>query len=163
MYPLPIQRLRPHLGCFASFGLLLGAAACLPQSPALLKTPVDTPQWLGQLLAQESTDQELSLQGTTAVLRVHEVKDPMASRVELKLATLTIPAGAFELTTVDIRKEGIPPSLLSESSSSTDVFGIVNAGYFGTNDGRSFYPLGLLVHTGERMIAKVAIRQPPSG
>jgi hypothetical protein len=87
----------------------------------------------------------------------------MASRVELKLATLTIPAGAFELTTVDIRKEGIPPSLLSESSSSTDVFGIVNAGYFGTNDGRSFYPLGLLVHTGERMIAKVAIRQPPSG
>jgi uncharacterized protein YigE (DUF2233 family) len=124
---------------------LLQVTTCLSQE--------SSHPWLSRLLAEKGESRTFSVRGKKAALVEREVKDPMDSRVGLQLVFFTIPATAYEFSVFKVGIEGTAASLLANSAAETGAIVVVNGGYYGTNDnGKSYYPLGLLIHNGKQLV-----------
>nr|WP_306458040.1 phosphodiester glycosidase family protein [Edaphobacter lichenicola] len=106
------------------------------------------PGWLSQLLSTKGTRQEFSVRGRRAVCVTKELADQMNSRDGLRLIYFEIPMQNYELSAFAVGPEGTAASLKKNSAEGTNAIVIVNGGYYGTDDNKTFYPLGLLIHDG---------------
>lgn len=79
------------------------------------------------------------------------VANPDDSRYGLEIVWLTVPAATYELSVVDVRRDGkVLSAFEAVANSHTDIL-LMNGGYFGQKDSAHFMPLGLLIADGVRI------------
>jgi len=117
--------------------------------PPVARAAVKLDAFVQNLLKQTAVNQQIQLEGTRYFLHRISVQDPQSSRVGLEVIWVEFPQADFQPDVVTVRRFGDPGKTLAASKDSNTI-AIINGGYFGTDDGRAFYPLGLIISNGAR-------------
>lgn len=107
--------------------------------------------WLRELLGKNPHTREVRIGNASAIVRIFHLSDPTSMRYGLTIVFVTIPSNSYSFRVEDVRKLSEPNSIFDQLSKKEDNFVLVNGGYFGTNDGSHFYPLGLVIAHGKRL------------
>jgi uncharacterized protein YigE (DUF2233 family) len=107
--------------------------------------------WLKELLAKPTETKEAHVGKYSIVVRSLQLTDPIAARHGLTLVFVTMHPDSFDLSIEDTRKWGPPAPVFRALADKERDFVLVNGGYFGTDDGSHFYPLGIIIHRGKHM------------
>lgn len=111
----------------------------------------DPKPWLAKLLSEKGVRQEFSVRGRRALYVAKELTDPTNSRVGLKLVFFEVSPSDYDLSVFRVGPEGTAASIATNSTPDTGAIVVVNGGYYGTDDNKTFYPLGLLIHKGRQL------------
>lgn len=128
--------------------LFISWLAALLAGPASQQTG---PAWLNQVLRASGKQIHFTVHGRTTLFVQKEISDPANPRFGLKLVYFAVPAEDYALSVFRVGPDGTRAALKLNSKSEDAPIVLVNGGYYGISDSKTFYPLGLLIHDGHEL------------
>jgi uncharacterized protein YigE (DUF2233 family) len=113
--------------------------------------PQPTQGLLERLNTKTAEHQPFAIAGHKYELQRIKITDPADSRYGLSVVWITVPAAGYQLSVVDIRRDGNAVSAFEAAAHpQTDIL-LMNGGYFGQKDSTHSIPIGMLIADGIRI------------